>query len=293
MKRVFLSHNSKDKPFVKLLASMLSKHGIMSWVDEAEILPGDSLIDKISDAIDKLDFVIAVISSNSIDSGWVRQELEWALTKEINNKKITVIPVLIERCDIPFFLLHKLYADYTEPDNYEIATLKLATAINRDNSSVVLNTIESSDFGAPVLPSYKWTNFNTLAAFLFFLFGSGFCFFAKVLPNSMRSNDHEMFIAAKSGLFECGGLMILFSFAALIREVIFRAIIQGDPNFARDVGMIRVTGFPSIRYARVLWKYKGRSVVKALFLIDSLIFMAMIGMIYLVLLFIPVGLKFM
>jgi hypothetical protein len=44
---VFLSHNEKDKPFVKKLARDLDSHGVKYWLDEAEINVGDSLIEKI------------------------------------------------------------------------------------------------------------------------------------------------------------------------------------------------------------------------------------------------------
>ena len=65
---VFISHNSKDKPFVDKLANSLKSYNIRCWVDEAEIRFGESLVRKISDAISKIDLVIAVISNNSIYS---------------------------------------------------------------------------------------------------------------------------------------------------------------------------------------------------------------------------------
>ena len=47
MSSIFLSHNSKDKPFVRKLADDLRKKGHYVWVDEAEIKVGDSLIGKL------------------------------------------------------------------------------------------------------------------------------------------------------------------------------------------------------------------------------------------------------
>lgn len=41
---IFLSHNTKDKPFVKKLARDLGNHDVRYWLDEAEIKIGDSLI---------------------------------------------------------------------------------------------------------------------------------------------------------------------------------------------------------------------------------------------------------
>ena len=45
MSSIFLSHNSKDKHFVRKLANDLRRQGFYVWVDEAEIKLGDSLIE--------------------------------------------------------------------------------------------------------------------------------------------------------------------------------------------------------------------------------------------------------
>lgn len=74
---VFISHNSKDKPFVHKLAKALKARNIKCWVDEAEMRFGESLVHKISEAINEINLVIAVISNNSVFSNWVRQELDW------------------------------------------------------------------------------------------------------------------------------------------------------------------------------------------------------------------------
>jgi len=58
--KVFISHNSKDKPFVRRLAKSLDGHNIACWIDEAEIRLGDSLVGKISSAIENIDLIIAV-----------------------------------------------------------------------------------------------------------------------------------------------------------------------------------------------------------------------------------------
>ena len=46
--KVFLSHASEDKlRFVDEFASRLMKNGVDAWLDKWEMLPGDSLVDKI------------------------------------------------------------------------------------------------------------------------------------------------------------------------------------------------------------------------------------------------------
>jgi len=48
MIRVFLSHSSKDKPFVRELAEFLERDGeIGVWLDEREIAAGENIVGKI------------------------------------------------------------------------------------------------------------------------------------------------------------------------------------------------------------------------------------------------------
>jgi hypothetical protein len=116
--KVFLSHSHEDKEFVNKLASDLQKAGIRTWVDEAEILVGESLLKKIATAIDsEVDFVAAILSKRSVESGWVQKELELAMNKEIPNKEVVVLPLIIEDCAIPTYLKGKLYLRF-ESDAY-------------------------------------------------------------------------------------------------------------------------------------------------------------------------------
>lgn len=90
MSSIFLSHNSNDKPFVRKLADDLRRYGFYVWVDEAEIKLGDSLINKIREGIDRVEYVGVVLSNNSINSEWVKSEIDVAMNQEIEDKKVKV-----------------------------------------------------------------------------------------------------------------------------------------------------------------------------------------------------------
>lgn len=134
MSSVFLSHNSKDKAWVRELAKRLTADGVVVRLDEAQINIGDSLIDKISAAIDQMRFVAAVISPNSIGSDWVQKELSLAMSKEIKGRRVTVLPLLIEKCDLLVALRDKLYSDFTIPANFESEYTRLLRAIGAGES---------------------------------------------------------------------------------------------------------------------------------------------------------------
>ena len=116
---IFLSHNYLDKEFVRKLALDLECHGIRVWLDEAELKIGDSLIEKIRDGIDNVNYVAVILSPNSIESRWVQKEIDVAMTLEINGKEIKVLPLMLELCELPGFLLGKFYGDFTNKDKYE------------------------------------------------------------------------------------------------------------------------------------------------------------------------------
>jgi hypothetical protein len=80
---VFLSHSHADKPFARKLTADLRKAGHAVWIDEAEINIGDSLIVKIREGIDEVDYVAAILSTSSINSEWVKKELDIATNREI------------------------------------------------------------------------------------------------------------------------------------------------------------------------------------------------------------------
>lgn len=112
MKSAFISHNWRDKPLARKIASTLKHFGIRVWIDEAEIKLGDSLIEKIRLGIDKMDYLIALISKDSIKSEWVKKELDLAMNQEIEGRTVKVLPILCDSdTELPSFLKGKLYAD--------------------------------------------------------------------------------------------------------------------------------------------------------------------------------------
>lgn len=134
MPSVFLAHSSRDKRFVRNLSDRLKQRNLHVWVDEAELNIGESLVGKIFTAIDTADYVAAILSRNSVSSNWVTSELHFAMTQEIGGRRVKVLPILIEPCEIPKFLADKLYADFTKPENYEQEFLKLLNAIQPSQS---------------------------------------------------------------------------------------------------------------------------------------------------------------
>lgn len=109
---VFISYSHADAEFATALAGNLFKAKTPVWVDQFELNVGDSLIRRIEDAITKATAFIFVLSKASVESEWCRKELTAGLVRELEEKKVLVLPVLLEDCQIPLFLREKKYADF-------------------------------------------------------------------------------------------------------------------------------------------------------------------------------------
>jgi hypothetical protein len=131
---IFLSHSHKDNKFTKRLAADLQNNGIKVWHDLAEMKIGDSLISKIYSAIDDMQYLAVILSRASVASEWVKKEVAIAMESEIRGKKVKVLPLLIENCEIPPFLRDKLYADFRDRKNYKKVLNNLIDRIKLDES---------------------------------------------------------------------------------------------------------------------------------------------------------------
>lgn len=81
------------------VARHLYKHleaaGVQCWLDEAEIVWGDSIVTKIQEGLARARFVIVVLSASFLKKDWAQKELRTALTLEIEGRSNLVLPLLI------------------------------------------------------------------------------------------------------------------------------------------------------------------------------------------------------
>jgi hypothetical protein len=118
--KVFISHASEDKErFVLDFARRLREHGVDAWVDFWEMAPGDSLVDKIfEEGIKNAHAMIVVLSENSINKAWVREELNAGFLKRLRGK-CKLIPVVIDDCEVPEALRSTVWQTISMLTDYE------------------------------------------------------------------------------------------------------------------------------------------------------------------------------
>lgn len=127
----FISHAGEDKErFVLKFASKLLEQGIDVWVDKWEMLPGDSLVDKIfEEGIGNASAFIIILSKNSVQKRWVREELNAGVIKRISGKT-KIIPVVIDECEIPEALHPIIWEKIKDIENYDEELRRIVAAIH-------------------------------------------------------------------------------------------------------------------------------------------------------------------
>src|ERR1044072_1859121 len=94
---IFISHASADDDFVKALRVALEESRRPVWGDSRTLRAGHKLAPEIETAIAKARQVIVVLSPNTINSPWVRREIQHALQveKQIKDDGSGVIVLLL------------------------------------------------------------------------------------------------------------------------------------------------------------------------------------------------------
>jgi uncharacterized protein YjbI with pentapeptide repeats len=92
----FISYSSKDQDFAKLLHARLQQEGVRCWYAPEDLKIGDEFRQRIDDAIRLHDKLLVVLSEHSVESRWVKDEVEGALEKERQQNKLVLFPIQLD-----------------------------------------------------------------------------------------------------------------------------------------------------------------------------------------------------
>jgi hypothetical protein len=124
---VFISHSEPDRKFVEdELIPFLDKNGIKHWYSRESITVGESWVASINKGLEICNWVIVLISKASLDSGWVKEEIDMAAARRHLRDKI--IPLRLDDTkqeDVNQFLQHKQSIDANDKERYLPELLKL------------------------------------------------------------------------------------------------------------------------------------------------------------------------
>jgi len=136
---IFLSHRSTDDGFVWKLAKDIEKHTyqerqLLSWVDEAEIRPGQSLVGMVNKGLEMSRFIGIVMTPDyfASESGWTDAEWHAALSTDPDNRKGRIIPLLVKDCPYVPYLLYHLKAIDMRDTRYRKGLSELITELKEE-----------------------------------------------------------------------------------------------------------------------------------------------------------------
>ena len=134
---IFLVHAHSDKEAVFKLYTRLIKDGIHVWLDVENLQPGQDWQHEIRKAILKSDAVIVCLSRGfGQQQGYRHEELKIALEKAklFTDNEIFIIPVRLEKCDMPETLRHLHRVDLFATGGYKklILTLREQATLRND-----------------------------------------------------------------------------------------------------------------------------------------------------------------
>ncbi|QJP34541.1 toll/interleukin-1 receptor domain-containing protein [Nonlabens sp. Ci31] len=156
--KVFISHSSTDKKFVRMLKDALVENSIEIWFDEDQLDLGDNLVSRLDYALDTSSHLVIILSPSSIKSDWVKFELKKALGNTRTGLMQKIIPIKYRNCEIPEELKDILYADLSKEvvlptddgrkikfisDGFDAVFLKLVRAIQ--NNAKAFNEVEKEE----------------------------------------------------------------------------------------------------------------------------------------------------
>lgn len=149
MNKIFLSHSSDDKKIVEEVAQLLGKYNCI--YDKFSFEIGEQTIHEIFRGLDETDIFVYFISNSSLDSRWVREELNNA-TKLLNcdtHKLSQIFPIILD--DTLYTderIADFLRKDYNlqRVDNAKIAYRKILNQIAKREFEKGSNYIFNCDF---------------------------------------------------------------------------------------------------------------------------------------------------
>ncbi|HAD14542.1 MAG TPA: hypothetical protein DCF33_19125 [Saprospirales bacterium] len=92
--KVFISYSQKDMLAMRAVKNYLEGHDVHVHIDLNDLSAGESIQGFIDEALRNNNFVISIISKNSLQSGWVSKEL--VVAKFLNKTNSYWIPVSID-----------------------------------------------------------------------------------------------------------------------------------------------------------------------------------------------------
>jgi hypothetical protein len=92
----FISYSAKDDEFAKSIHADLQNSGVRCWFAPHDLPIGAKTWDAIDEAIKSRNKLLLILSTNSIASDWVEDEVQKAFAEERDRKELVLFPVRVD-----------------------------------------------------------------------------------------------------------------------------------------------------------------------------------------------------
>lgn len=172
---VFLSHNGRDKPWVRSLHELLVRKGLSVFFDEKSIRLGQAVPNVIGKALDKSKKIVVVLSPAALASDWVALEYQVGVMNDPGGSHERLLQVKIASVPneaIPAILRFRKYADLTNRKSRKanLSELLEALGVNATDAELEklcgdLDRLEVAGFDE-VCNQWNWTGEDLLRALI-------------------------------------------------------------------------------------------------------------------------------
>jgi toxoflavin biosynthesis protein ToxD len=146
MTQVFISYSRKDLAFVQRLAADLQNAGLNPWWDLSGTKGGDVWERKIGKAIEQSQYLIVVLTPDSVESRWVKRE--YLMADEMG---LDIIPLLYKPCKTPLTLQDRQKIDVQ--GDYSVSLLEILEALDvKPGAAPAVERLEKPGRHSNILP---------------------------------------------------------------------------------------------------------------------------------------------
>lgn len=134
---VFVSHNWKQKPWVREVVTQWQHLGLKVFFDEKDIKPGDDILQVLDKGLKGSRCVVLIITPESVASKWVAMESAATLYQHLSGEESRLIPVMLEptiKAEIPLAVRSLSMVDLTDASarRHSYHTLLYALGVSED-----------------------------------------------------------------------------------------------------------------------------------------------------------------
>ncbi|MFA6561170.1 MAG: toll/interleukin-1 receptor domain-containing protein [Verrucomicrobiia bacterium] len=127
---VFLSHNSKDNPIIRRLATDLTTAGVSVWLHEQRVCAATSVAEKLAQGLVESDWFLIGLSQDAVESAWAKTELNQVLLDEVAKRGTRLLLLRLTDCKVPKLIVKHAFVDLFT--SYETGLQALIKAIKAE-----------------------------------------------------------------------------------------------------------------------------------------------------------------